>query len=181
MPDLVGQTLQGRYRIETLIGRGGMAEVYKAWDTRRQYHVAIKVMREDLAEDIEFLRRFKQEAQALAVLSHINIVRFYSFEREGRLAFIVMDYVDGTTLRGRILDAGGRPLPFPSPNSNWNEMMIKCLDGQYMLYFNGRLAYTSQESSFRPRYIWIGYPADLGVDCQWDTLEVDYIMVESLP
>ncbi len=111
MPDLVGQTLQGRYRIEALAGRGGMAEVYKVWDTRRRYWVAIKVMREDLAEDIEFLRRFKQEAQALAALSHANIVRFYSFEREGRLAFIVMDYIVGTTLRGRILDAGGSPLP----------------------------------------------------------------------
>ena len=49
---------------------------------------AIKVMREDLAEDLEFLRRFKREARALAALSHDNIVRFYSFEREGRLAFI---------------------------------------------------------------------------------------------
>ncbi len=111
MSDLVGQTLLGKYRIEALVGRGGMAEVYKAWDMRRQYYVAIKVMREDLAEDIEFLRHFKQEANALAALSHTNIVRFYSFEREGRLAFIVMDHVDGTTLRGRILDAGGHPLP----------------------------------------------------------------------
>jgi tRNA A-37 threonylcarbamoyl transferase component Bud32 len=111
MPDLVGQTLLNRYRIEELIGRGGMAEVYKAWDTHRQYYVAIKVMREDLAEDLEFLRRFKREARALAALSHANVVRFYSFEREGRLAFIVMDYVEGTTLRGRILDAEGTPLP----------------------------------------------------------------------
>ncbi len=111
MPDLVGWTLKGRYRVEGLIGRGGMAEVYKAWDTRRQYRVAIKVMREDLAEDIEFLDRFRREASALAALNHANIVRFYSFEREGRLAFIVMDYVEGTTLRGRIFDAEGAPLP----------------------------------------------------------------------
>jgi serine/threonine protein kinase len=111
MPDLTGQTLLNRYHIEELIGRGGMAEVYKAWDTHRQYYVAIKVMREDLAEDLEFLRRFKREARALAALSHANVVRFYSFEREGRLAFIVMDYVEGTTLRGRILDAEGTPLP----------------------------------------------------------------------
>ena len=110
MPKLEGKVLKRRYRIEELIGRGGMAEVYKAWDIRRQYHVAIKVMREDLAEDIEFLRRFKREAQALAALSHVNIVRFYSFEREGPLAFIVMDYVEGTTLRRRILEAEGVPL-----------------------------------------------------------------------
>jgi len=148
MPDLIGQTLLDRYRIEELIGRGGMAEVYKAWDMRRRYHVAIKVMREDLAEDLEFLRRFKREAGALAALSHAikvmredlaedleflrrfkreagalaalshaNIVRFYSFEREGRLAFIVMDYVEGTTLRGRILDAEGAPLPLDEVTS----------------------------------------------------------------
>jgi serine/threonine-protein kinase len=111
MPYLEGQVLKERYRIEKLIGRGGMAEVYKAWDMRRQYNVAIKVMREDLAEDIEFVRRFRREAQALAALSHANIVRFYSLEREERLVFIVMDYVEGTTLRGRIMDAGGEPLP----------------------------------------------------------------------
>jgi Tol biopolymer transport system component/tRNA A-37 threonylcarbamoyl transferase component Bud32 len=117
MPDLVGQTLLGRYHINELIGRGGMAEVYKAWDTRRQYHVAVKVMREDLAEDLEFLRRFKREARALAHLAHANVVRFYSFEREGRLAFIVMDYVEGTTLRGCILDAEGTPLPLDEVTS----------------------------------------------------------------
>ncbi len=111
MLDLTGKTLKGRYRIEALVGRGGMAEVYKAWDTHRQYHVAVKVMREDLAEDLEFVRRFRREARALAALSHANIVRFYSFEQEGRLAFIVMDYAEGTSLRGRILDAGGKPLP----------------------------------------------------------------------
>jgi serine/threonine-protein kinase len=111
MHDLTGRTLKDRYRIKALIGRGGMADVYKAWDTRRQHDVAIKVMREDLAEDPEFVRRFQREAEALAALSHANIVRFYSFEREGPLAFIVMDYVEGTTLRRRILEGSGQPLP----------------------------------------------------------------------
>lgn len=111
MSNLEGKTLRWRYPVEELIGRGGMSEVYRAWDTRRQYHVAIKVMREDLAEDIEFLGRFQREAHALAALSHANIVRFYSFERQGALAFIVMDYVQGTTLRRRIMEAGGIPLP----------------------------------------------------------------------
>ena len=111
MLDSAGQMLNSRYRIEALLGRGGMVEVHKAWDTRRQYHVAIKVMREDLARDVEFLRRFQREEQALAALSHANVIRFYSFEREGPLAFIVMDYVEGTTLRRRIVDAEGEPLP----------------------------------------------------------------------
>ncbi len=110
MPDLTGQTLKGRYRVESLLGRGGMAEVYKAWDTWRNYHVAIKVMREDLAEDLEFLRRFRREATALARLAHENIVRFYAFEQDDLTAFIVMDYVEGTTLRAEIARADG-PLP----------------------------------------------------------------------
>ena len=110
MRDLRGQILSGRYRIEEAIGRGGMAEVYKAWDSERNYHVAVKVLREDLAEDREFDHRFRREAQALARLAHRNIVRFYGFEREGYLAFIVMDFVEGTTLRRRIFDADG-PLP----------------------------------------------------------------------
>ena len=110
MPSLEGQILLDRYSILDLIGRGGMAEVYRAWDTWRNYHVAVKVMREDLAEDLEFVRRFKREARALAALSHANIVRFYSFERDDLTAFIVMDYVEGTTLRAEIARAAG-PLP----------------------------------------------------------------------
>jgi serine/threonine protein kinase len=107
MLNLEGQILKNRYRIDALVGRGGMAEVYQAWDTWRNYHVAIKLMREDLAEDAEFVQRFKREATALAQLAHDNIVRFYSFEREDLLAFIVMDYIEGTTLRSEIARAGG--------------------------------------------------------------------------
>ena len=110
MPDLVGKTLRHRYRIDELLGRGGMAEVYKAWDKQRNYYVAVKILREDLAEDREFDRRFRREASALAQLAHRNIVRFYGFERDGYLAFIVMDFVAGSTLRRRIFDADG-PLP----------------------------------------------------------------------
>jgi WD40 repeat protein/serine/threonine protein kinase len=105
--DIVGTTLKGRYRIDAFVGRGGMAEVYKAYDTRRGYDVAIKVMRDELAEDQEFVSRFQQEAKSLSKLSHENIVRFYSFERQGPLAFIVMDYVEGVTLRTLIADADG--------------------------------------------------------------------------
>lgn len=109
--NLIGETLSNRYSIEELIGRGGMAEVYKAWDLQRQYHVALKLIREDLAEDLEFLRRFKQEANTLKNLAHSNIVRFYSLERDDNLAFLVMDYIPGITLRRRILETKGAPLP----------------------------------------------------------------------
>ncbi len=102
-----GEVLRNRYRIESFLGRGGMADVYLALDMRRQVQVAIKVLREDLAEDPEFINRFRREAEALARLDHPYIVRFYSFERQGSVAFIVMDYVEGKTLRKRLLDVGG--------------------------------------------------------------------------
>lgn len=110
MAELVGRTLKHRYRIEAALGRGGMAEVYRAFDTRRNYAVAVKVLREDLAEDWDFVRRFQAEADSLARLAHQNIVRFYSFEQDGRTAFIVMDLIEGDTLRGRLFEAQGRPL-----------------------------------------------------------------------
>ena len=94
-----GSELRGRYRIVSFLGRGGMSDVYLAMDTRRHVQVAVKVLREDLAEDPDFLQRFHREAEALSRLDHPNIVRFYSFERQGAIAFIVMDYVPGTTLR----------------------------------------------------------------------------------
>jgi eukaryotic-like serine/threonine-protein kinase len=112
MQNLVGRTLNGRYRIEEALGRGGMAEVYRAFDVRRNYQVAVKVLREDLAEDWEFVRRFRTEADSLARLAHRNIVRFYSIEQDGRLAFLVIDYIRGDTLQGRIFEAHG-PLPTP--------------------------------------------------------------------
>ena len=105
-----GTVLRERYRLVELLGRGGMAEVWLASDAKRLAKVAVKLLREDMAEDPEFVRRFKREAEALALLDHPNIVRFYGFEQEGRLAFIVMDYIAGSTLRAMMLDANG-PLP----------------------------------------------------------------------
>jgi serine/threonine protein kinase len=109
--DWVGKTLTNRYRLGVLIGRGGMSEVYRAWDANRQCEVAIKLFREDLAEDAEFLSHLAEGAGALAELSHANIVRFYGLERDGPVVFIVMDYVPGVTLRRRILESAGAPLP----------------------------------------------------------------------
>ena len=110
MSMLIGKTLKNRYRVEKILGHGGMAEVYEVYDLQRGVPLAMKVLREDLAEDRVFLRRFQREAQNLAKLQHPNIVRFYGLEQEGRLAFILMDYIEGTTLRGLIFDENG-PLP----------------------------------------------------------------------
>ena len=110
MSDITGKEILGRYHVERLLGRGGMADVYLAFDSQRQTHVAIKLIREDLADDADFIRRFSREAAALARLDHPNIVRFYAAEQDGVLNFIVMDYVSGSNLQRRISQAGG-PLP----------------------------------------------------------------------
>ena len=105
MNDLIGRIISDRYRVDSFLGKGGMAEVYKVWDQKRSVFLAMKILYADLAEDKIFLRRFRREAQALADLQHPNIVRFYGLERDGDLVFILMDYVDGTTLRKEIFHA----------------------------------------------------------------------------
>lgn len=99
----IGQILANRYRIEAFIGRGGSADVYKVWDAERSTYLAIKLLNEDLAQNPVFLKHFRREAQILAHLKHPNIVRYYGLGQDGLLAFISMDYVDGTSLRAEIV------------------------------------------------------------------------------
>jgi serine/threonine-protein kinase len=111
MTDLSGTTLLNRYDLRQKIGSGGMSDVYKVWDRQRAVSLAAKVLREDLAEDTVFLRRFQREADHLAQLQHPNIVRFYGLERDGAVAFILMDLIEGTTLRRRIVENKGPLTP----------------------------------------------------------------------
>lgn len=109
--------LANRYELGEPIGRGGMADVFEAFDTRLNRTVAIKILRSDLAHDPAFIARFRKEAQAAAALNHPTIVAVYDTGEdiygEGRSAtnvpYIVMEYVDGTTLRDII--KSGRKLP----------------------------------------------------------------------
>jgi formylglycine-generating enzyme required for sulfatase activity len=87
-----------------------MSDVYKAWDLERATYLALKFLREDLAQDEIFLRRFRREAQTLSNLQHPNIVRFYGLEQEDLLAFMLMEFVDGTSLRSEIFRNQGVPL-----------------------------------------------------------------------
>ncbi len=105
MENLQGRKIKGRYRVDALIGRGGMAEVYKVWDEERADSLAMKVLREDLAQDKVFLRRFEREAQTLAKLQHRSIVRFYGLEQDDLLVFLLMEYIEGTSLREEIFRA----------------------------------------------------------------------------
>lgn len=97
--NLVGTVLAGRYEIVEEIGSGGMAIVYKAKCRILNRYVAIKVLRTDLKDDGEFVRRFNIEAQSAASLTHPNIVSIYDVGTEGELHYIVMEYVEGTTLK----------------------------------------------------------------------------------
>lgn len=105
---MVGKILANRYRVDQFLGRVGMAEVYKVWDTHRNAWLAMKVLHEELALDHTFLRRFKREAETLAHLQHPNIVRFHGLEQVERTSFILMDFVDGMGYDDRGFSARNR-------------------------------------------------------------------------
>ena len=94
----IGKKLDGRYEITELIGEGGMADVYRATDTVEHRTVAVKILKKEFAENEEFLRRFRNESKAIAVLSHPNIVKIFDVGFSERIQFIVMEYIDGITL-----------------------------------------------------------------------------------
>lgn len=96
---LVGQVLDARYQITERLARGGMATVYRATDTRLTRTVAVKVMHVGLGDDAEFARKFDREARAAARLSHPNVVSVFDQGQDGGRPYIVMEYVDGQTLR----------------------------------------------------------------------------------
>src|SRR6266699_2797763 len=93
----------GKYELRKRLGHGGMAEVWKAFDTQLQRYVAIKLLHANLKEDPQFNARFEREAQLIASLHHPNIVQIHDFqiassEDEDSIAYMVMDYVEGQTL-----------------------------------------------------------------------------------
>ena len=99
---LAPQTQLGRYEIRSLLGAGGMGEVYLAHDTSLNRKVALKVLPADVASNHDRMRRFKQEATSAASLNHPNIAHIYEIGQSNDLNFIAMEYVDGTTLRDKI-------------------------------------------------------------------------------
>ncbi len=115
MNQYIGKILDNRYEILDVIGVGGMAVVYKAYCHRLHRFVAIKVLKRDLAADAEFRRRFHEEAQAVAMLSHPNIVSVYDVSKGDDLDYIVMELIDGITLKQYMQKKQGR--------LNWRESL----------------------------------------------------------
>ncbi len=96
---MIDKVLNGRYKIKGLIGKGGMAYVYKAVDLKLNREVAVKVLREEYTENEQFIKKFDRESQAAAGLTHPNIVSVYDVGVEDNIYYIVMEYVDGITLK----------------------------------------------------------------------------------
>ncbi|MEE3492191.1 Stk1 family PASTA domain-containing Ser/Thr kinase [Ruminococcus sp.] len=99
MDKYTGKKLDGRYEIRELIGVGGMANVYHCYDTIDAREVAIKILKDEFLDNEDFIRRFKNESKAIAVLNHPNIVRVYDVSFGDMIQYIVMEYIDGITLK----------------------------------------------------------------------------------
>ncbi|MDX1436276.1 MAG: serine/threonine-protein kinase [Anaerolineales bacterium] len=99
---LIGHSLGGRYKIEELLGRGGMSSVYKATDPNLKRVVAVKLIHPHLSDDPEFVRRFETEASSVAQLRHPNIVQVYDFNSEEETYYMVLEFIPGETLQTRL-------------------------------------------------------------------------------
>jgi len=100
---LEGQML-GKYRVLEPLGRGGMARVYRAYHAHLDRYVAVKVLRGDLLDDDDFLDRFRREARAVAALRHPNIVQVFDYDVEDRISYMVLELLDGDSLKTRLHD-----------------------------------------------------------------------------
>ena len=107
MENLIGKKLDGRYLIESLVGVGGMANVYRGQDVRTGNPIAVKVLKEEFLDNEELVRRFKNESKAISILDHPNIVRVYDVSVTDTLQYIVMEYIDGITLKEYLKQRGG--------------------------------------------------------------------------
>ena len=107
MDNLIGKRLDGRYLIQSLVGVGGMANVYRGVDEKTGNAIAVKVLKEEFLDNEELVRRFKNESKAISILNHPNIVKVYDVSVTDKLQYIVMEYVDGITLKEYLKQRGG--------------------------------------------------------------------------
>lgn len=101
-PGWIGQTIGGRYQIEQLLGQGGMSAVYRANDPNLRRPVAVKLIHAHLSDEPDFVRRFQEEAAAVARLRHPNIIQVYDFNNDNQTYYIVFEFIPGETLQARL-------------------------------------------------------------------------------
>lgn len=143
MDQYIGKMLDNRYEILELIGSGGMANVYKAKCHRLNRLVAIKILKNELADNTEFRRRFRDESRAVAQLSHANIVSVYDVSTSGDTEYIVMELIDGITLK-QYMERRGR--------MDWREAMHFIT--QIMRALSHAPAAASSTATSSPRTSW---------------------------
>jgi serine/threonine protein kinase len=136
LTSLEGQTL-GKYRVLEPLGRGGMARVYRAYHPQLDRYVAIKVLRSDLVDDEEFLARFRREAQAVAALRHPNIIQVYDFDVQDSLTYMVMELLEGDTLKARLNDYRVRDEQMPY--GDVVHILLDALDGLAYAHSEGMI------------------------------------------
>ncbi|MCL1816160.1 MAG: protein kinase, partial [Clostridiales bacterium] len=120
---MIGKLFNNRYLIQEKLGSGGTAIVYKGQDTLLNRMVTVKILREEYASNDEFVRRFRREAQAVASLSHGNIVAVYDVGYEENMHYIVMEFVEGQSLKEYIKEKGALPVHIAAA------IMMQVLDG----------------------------------------------------
>ena len=103
-PSWIGRQVGGRYQIETLLGRGGMSSVFQALDPNLQRTVAVKIIHPHLSEHPEFVKRFEQEAAAVAQLRHPNIIQVHDFNHQGDVYYMILEHVPGVTLERQLAE-----------------------------------------------------------------------------
>ena len=111
MINLTGQTIR-KYQLEILLGQGGMASVYKAYQANLERYVALKILHPNLVTDEGFITRFQREAAAIARLRHPNIVQVYDFDVADGLYYMVMEFIDGLTLKAELQRRNQTQQPF---------------------------------------------------------------------
>ena len=126
MDQLIGKKLDGRYLLEELVGVGGMANVYKGVDLKNQRVIAVKVLREEFLENPELVYRFKNESKAISILDHPGIVKVFDVSVTDKLQYIVMEYIDGITLK-EYMTRRGEPLTWKEV-VHFTEQILDALD-----------------------------------------------------